>query len=102
MLVFRRFFSSLNRSGRSAYEDCASIAGSPKKPTTIGKLLRHPAWDVLTIVLACFIYHGTPPPGINEAHYLVKAKHFWDPSFCASDLFVESPNVHFVFYIFFG
>ncbi len=102
MLEFRRFFLSLNPPGHSTYEDCASIAGSPKKPTTIGTMLRHPALDVLTIVLACFIYHGTPPPGINEAHYLVKAKHFWDPSFCAGDLFVESPNVHFMFYALFG
>jgi hypothetical protein len=102
MLEFRRFFSSLNRSGHSGCADCASITGSPKKPTAVGTLLRHPALDVVTIVLACFIYHGTPPPGINEAHYLVKARHFWDPSFCAGDLFVESPNVHFIFYAVFG
>lgn len=39
-----------------------------------------------------------PIPGINESHYLGKAKHFWNPQWCAGDLFLESANPHGVFY----
>lgn len=37
-------------------------------------------------------------PGVNEPHYLTKARHVWDPSWCAGDLFLESSNPHLVFY----
>jgi hypothetical protein len=39
-----------------------------------------------------------PVPGVNEPHYLTKAKHYWDPAFCANDFFLESSNAHLVFY----
>ena len=37
-------------------------------------------------------------PGINEPHYLTKAKHYWNPQWCADDFFLESANPHLVFY----
>jgi len=37
-------------------------------------------------------------PGINEPHYLSKAKHFWNPDWCRGDLFLDSSNTHLVFY----
>ena len=43
-----------------------------------------------------------PPPGVNEAHYLTKARHYWDPSFCSGDLFLESADAHLAFYWSFG
>ena len=49
-----------------------------------------------------FIYAGDPPPAINEAHYLAKAKNFWQPSWCAGDLFVSSGKAHTTFYALFG
>ncbi len=42
------------------------------------------------------------PPGVNESHYLTKAKHFWDPSWCPGDLFLESHAAHWGFYAVFG
>ncbi|RLS51956.1 MAG: hypothetical protein DWH91_17825 [Planctomycetota bacterium] len=43
-----------------------------------------------------------PIPGVNESHYLGKARHFWQPDWCAGDLFLESANPHAVFYAAFG
>ena len=36
-------------------------------------------------------------PGINESHYLTKAKHAWDTSFAPGDLFLASGNAHWLF-----
>ncbi|TWT99035.1 DUF6798 domain-containing protein [Neorhodopirellula pilleata] len=61
---------------------------------------------VLTIVSAIvalfFIVAGDAPPGVNEAHYLTKAKNFWDPEWCRKDLFVTSGKAHWFFYWTFG
>jgi hypothetical protein len=35
---------------------------------------------------------------VNEPHYLCKAKHFSDPSWCARDFFLNSADAHRVFY----
>lgn len=35
-------------------------------------------------------------PGVNESHYLTKAKHSWDSGFARGDLFLESHNSHFL------
>lgn len=39
-----------------------------------------------------------PVPGTNEPHYLCKAKHYWNPQWCADDFFLESSNAHRLFY----
>ena len=44
------------------------------------------ALEILLIVALFFVQAGSLPPEVNEAHYLVKARHFWDPSFCAGDI----------------
>lgn len=49
-----------------------------------------------------FVYAGDSPPGVNEAHYLIKAKNFWQPDWCQADLFVASGKAHSVFYWTFG
>lgn len=40
-----------------------------------------------------------PTPEVNEAHYLGKAKHYWDPGWAAGDFFFESDDTHLVFYV---
>ena len=61
------------------------------------------AWgEVAMIVVVFFVYAGWPAPDVNEAHYLSKAKHYWDPSWCAGDFFLESSDAHSVFYWSFG
>lgn len=41
---------------------------------------------------------STPIPAVNEPHYLAKARHYWDSTWCAGDLFLESFPAHRVFY----
>jgi hypothetical protein len=53
--------------------------------------------EVLLIVLVFFAIAGDPAPRVNEPHYLGRLKHFWDPSWCAGDLFLESPDAHGLF-----
>ena len=55
--------------------------------------------EVLTVFVTLFLLSATFPPDINESHYLTKAKHFWNPSWCQSDLFLESADAHYVFFV---
>lgn len=50
----------------------------------------------------CFLYAGDAAPGVNEAHYFVKAKNFWQPDWCANDLFASSGKAHATYYWWFG
>ncbi|MGN6547128.1 MAG: DUF6798 domain-containing protein [Aureliella sp.] len=36
-------------------------------------------------------------PGVNESHYLPKAKHAWNPEYAPGDLFLASGNAHWLF-----
>ena len=45
------------------------------------------------------MFAGQIPPDVNESHYLPKAKHFWDPTWCAGDLFLGSSFSHWLFYV---
>ncbi len=57
---------------------------------------------VLAILFFGFSLARSPIPGVNESHYLSKARHFWQPEWCRGDLFLESANPHGVFYFVFG
>lgn len=51
------------------------------------------------LVAAVFALHGGwPTPDVNEPHYLCKARHYWDPTWCAGDFFLEAADAHQVFY----
>jgi hypothetical protein len=63
---------------------------------------RIPWLEWLVIMAVFFVVGGAPPPHVNEAHYLTKAKHYWDPSFCPGDLFLNSADPHLTFYWTFG
>ena len=54
------------------------------------------------LVSLIFIYAGDIPPMVNEAHYLVKAKNYWQPEWCSGDLFAASGKAHTTFYFLFG
>jgi len=60
------------------------------------------AFEVFWIFLIFFLFAGTLPPDVGESHYLVKAKHYCQPSWCAGDLFLESRDAHAAFYWTFG
>lgn len=61
-------------------------------------------WIVEALLVAtCFLmYAGTPPPDVNESHYLTKAAHFWNRAWCPGDLFLGSAFSHWLFYVMFG
>lgn len=52
----------------------------------------------LWISLLLFSFIHAPVPGVNEPHYLTKARHYWQPDWCSGDLFLESANAHLFFY----
>ncbi len=55
-------------------------------------------WLLVLLSFALFASLRSPIPGVNEPHYLTKARHFWDPSWCPRDPFLQSANAHYVFY----
>jgi hypothetical protein len=60
------------------------------------------ALEIVWIFLILFLFAGSPPPDVGESHYLAKAKHYWQPEWCAGDLFLESKDAHHAFYWTFG
>jgi hypothetical protein len=54
--------------------------------------------EIAMIVVVFFATAGVPVPNVNETHYLTKAKHYWNPDWCAGDLFLESADAHLTFY----
>lgn len=58
--------------------------------------------EVLLIFILFFIYGAYAVPDVNEAHYLEKAVHFWNPNYAPGDFFLNSPDAHGVFYWSFG
>src|SRR5438045_6302693 len=63
-----------------------------------GKRYGLAAFEVAAIFLIFFLFAGSLPPDVGEAHYLVKARHYWEPAWCAGDLFLESKDAHGAFY----
>jgi len=56
-------------------------------------------WLEIGLIFAIFFVHGgAPAPHVNETYYLAKAKHYWEPSWCQGDLFLESADAHLTFY----
>jgi hypothetical protein len=78
----------------------ASASSAPSIPESTASSGRTPAWTALAIWISFLSFSAvrTPVPAINEPHYLTKAKHFWNPQWCAGDFFLESSDVHLVFY----
>ncbi len=58
-------------------------------------------WFDAALVWASFLLYSAiaaPVPALNEPHYLAKARHFWQPAWCAGDMFLESVDAHVVFF----
>jgi hypothetical protein len=58
--------------------------------------------ELLLIFLVFFALAGDPAPHQNEPYYLCRLKHFWNPPWCAGDLFLDSPEAHLTFVWTFG
>jgi hypothetical protein len=68
-----------------------SIAATPR-------IHSHQWLEIGLIVAIFFIVGGAPVPHVNETHYLTKAKHYWDPTYCPGDFFLDSADPHLTFY----
>lgn len=57
-----------------------------------------------TFLLAALFFSAfaVPPPSVNESHYIVLSRNYWDAGWCESDLFVSSEKTHFLFHSTFG
>ena len=54
----------------------------------------------IALIVVCFAaITGQAAPNVNESHYLTKAKHFWNPSYCPGDIFLSSSFSHLAFYV---
>jgi hypothetical protein len=55
--------------------------------------------EALALALACAVLNvGLPGAiGVNEPHWLCKARHWFDPAYCPRDFFLGSYNAHAVF-----
>jgi hypothetical protein len=80
----------------SAVFDKAAAIDQPPPPL----LLR--LAETALIFLLFFLFAGGQPPGVNESHYLCKAKHYWNPAWCPDDFFLQSADAHATFYWTFG
>lgn len=58
--------------------------------------------EALLLFVAFFLYGAYTVPDVNEAHYLGKAAHFWNPEIVQGDYFLDSPDAHQVFYFTLG
>lgn len=58
--------------------------------------------EILLIFAVFFLQGAWPVPDVNEAHYLGKAAHYWNPHWIENDFFLDSPDTHHVFYFTFG
>ncbi len=54
--------------------------------------------DIILILGVFFVFAGWPVPDVNEAHYVLKAIHYWHPQVIANDLFLDSAEAHLAFY----
>jgi len=58
--------------------------------------------ETLLIFLVFLVHAAWPVPEVNETHYLAKAKHYWNPTWCEGDFFLDTADAHQVFYWTFG
>ncbi len=70
-------------------------SGRPQ-PEPLGTRL----WSCLfvTAIFAAVCLLSSPIPGVNEPHYLAKARAFDNPTWCSRDFFLTSSNAHYVFF----
>ena len=61
---------------------------------------RGPAAVLVEVALVALLFAAAgawPTPDTNEAHYLTRARHGWDPAWLEGDFFLESREAHGVF-----
>lgn len=79
-----------------------SVAAKDRRVPGYRRALGWAIAEVALIVGVFFVHAGWPVPDVNEAHYLAKARHYWDPAWLEGDFFLASADAHLVFYWLFG
>src|SRR5262245_10551986 len=69
----------------------------PSAPALNSQLRAAQLGEILLILMVFFAVGGDPARHVNEAHYLSWLKHFWNPTWCASDFFLSTPESHVTF-----
>ncbi len=59
-------------------------------------------WEIAALCLLFYLHGGWPTPDVNEAYYVGKAVHFWNPDWVVGDTFLDSKDAHWFFYATFG
>jgi hypothetical protein len=59
-------------------------------------------WTAVVVMAVFGLFSLGAVPDVNEAHYWTKAKRFWNPAFCPRDLFLNSADAHWSFYVTLG
>lgn len=81
----------------------AATSTDPRLPDSCTEAARDPfstrqaLCETAAILLLFAFFAGQGPPAVNEAHYLCKARHFWNPDWCGRDPFLASKEAHLVF-----
>ncbi|MCA9035597.1 MAG: hypothetical protein KDA91_10725 [Planctomycetaceae bacterium] len=77
------------------------MSESTTRPGWLRVLGGHQVFLVWLLFVFCSLAQSFIP-GVNEPHYLCKARSFADPSWCERDFFLASHNSHFCFYVIVG
>lgn len=70
------------------------VASTPALPPRSAPVKIAPVAELVMLFALISLLAAEPVPGINESHYLPKAKHLFDRSYCPGDLFFESHDAH--------
>ncbi len=83
----------------------ADPVNPPPRAADSRERIRQFGWGWFETALIVGVFIAACPfaaPEVNEATYLTKARHYWQPEWAAGDLYLESGDAHRVFYVIFG
>lgn len=80
-----------------AADSLAAFASSAHRAVDRREIRSFGCGEIVLYLAVMWLLNATLVPGVNESHYLPKAKHAWDPSFAPGDLFLASGNAHWLF-----
>ncbi len=81
-----------------------SIADEKSQRSWSGRVFPGNHWwlEVLFVFATFAVLTTSITPGVNESHYLTKAKHYWNPDWCGDDVFLDSSDAHLFFFFTMG
>jgi hypothetical protein len=89
------------------YRGTSGIPGKGDSLSRVGSCRWQPVLETVLVFGVFALSAGWPIPDVNESHYLVKARHYWNPDWLSGDFFLAQSEehqaipwveTHFVFY----